>query len=295
MLPIQEKITRHADSSLRLARRADRAFGFEWHQHPEVELTLIEAGSGQRFVGDSIESYRRGDLVLLGSDLPHTWASHPEASPPETDRPETDKLQSAVVVQFDPCWLNDMLTDTPEARAILKLMQRSRRGLRFTGPAQKQIASELPKLLQTQGITRVLSLIGLLDTLAHSRGTQTLASPAYDPHEHKTDPRVDKACRFIHDHATEPITQSQIAELIHMSGPAFSRFFRQRVGKTYSRYLHELRIGRACRLLLETDLAITHICFDSGFNNLSNFNRVFLSIKGVSPREYRHQHMKHHR
>lgn len=284
MLPIQEKITRHADSSLRLARRTGRAFGFEWHQHPEVELTLIESGSGQRFVGDSIESYRRGDLVLLGSDLPHTWASHPDM----------DTTHSALVVQFDPCWLNDMLTGTPEARAILKLMQRSRRGLRFTGRAQKQVASELPRLITTRGMERVLGLIRLLDTLAHSRGTQTLASPAYDPHEHKTDPRVDKVCRFIHDHATEPITQSQIAELVHMSGPAFSRFFRQRVGKTYSRYLHELRIGRACRLLLETDLTITHICFDSGFNNLSNFNRVFLSIKGVSPREYRHQHMKHH-
>ena len=284
MIPIQEKIPRHADTSLKLSRRSAQALGFEWHQHPEIELTLILSGAGQRFVGDSIEAYHAGDLMLLGSNLPHTWASHPG-----TDTPHT-----AVVAQFDPAWLSEMLSNTPEAGAVLKLLHRSRRGLRFTGPALVHAMQELPGLLDVRGLDRVLGLIKLLNTLAHGRGTKPLASPAYDPHEHRADSRVDRVCRFLHDHATEPITQAQAADLIHMSGPAFSRFFRQRVGMTYSRYLHELRIGHACRLLLDTDIPITQACFESGFNNLSNFNRVFGSIKGTSPRAYRQHHLKHH-
>lgn len=280
MLPIHEKIARHAETSLKLARRESLSFDFAWHQHPEVELTLIESGSGQRFVGDSIEPYRPGDLVLLGSDLPHTWASHPNGG----------QTQRAIVAQFDPMWLIEMFANTPEAGAVVKLLERSRRGLRFTGPARKHMSAELPTLLEMRGMTRVLGVVRLLDVLGHSRGIKELASPAYHQHEHKADPRVDRVCKFIHDHATEPITQGLAAELIHMSGPAFSRFFRQRVGMTYSRYVHELRVGHACRLLLETDATITEACFASGFNNVSNFNRVFLAIKGVSPRRYRQSH-----
>lgn len=282
MLPIREKLRRDAETSFRLAKRSARGFGFEWHQHPECELTLIETGTGQRFVGDHIDGYKPGDLVLLGSDLPHTWASH-EGSVPR---------HKAVVVQFDPDWLEGFLAETPEARAILGLMKRSRRGLRFTGPAQAYAAEQLPRMSKLRGMQRVLALIAVLDKLAHSRGAKPLASPAYEQTGYRVDSRIDKVCRYIHDHATEPITQADAAKLIRMSGPAFSRFFKQRVGMTYSRYVHELRIGHACRLLIETDRSITEVCFASGFNNLSNFNRVFLSIKGVSPRRYRQSHTR---
>lgn len=298
MLPIQEKIQRPAETSFRIARRNNKSFGFEWHQHPECELTLIESGSGQRFVGDHIDTYHPGELVLLGSDLPHTFASHPPAttaapgSAPGSAR-GVGTRHKAVVVQFDPSWLDTVLYNTPEARAIQGLMRRSRCGLRFTGPARAYAAEQMPAMLKLKGMPRVLALLGLLDKLAHSRGVKPLASPVYERAGNRVDRRIDRVCRFIHDHATEPITQAQAAQLIHMSGPAFSRFFRQRVGKTYSRYVHELRIGHACRLLLETDLPITDTCFASGFNNLSNFNRVFRSIKGVSPRRFRQQHATH--
>jgi AraC-like DNA-binding protein len=283
MMPIQEKISRQAETSFKLARRNSRGFGFEWHQHPECELTLIEAGTGQRFVGDHIDTYRPGDLVLLGSDLPHTWASHPEPT----------CRHKAVVVQFDTGWLESLLASTPEARAIQGLMRRGRRGLRFTGPAQAFAAERLPKMTRQRGMERVLSLIALLDKLAHSRAAKPLASPAYEQAGYRVDSRIDRVCCFIHDHVTEPITQADAAALVHMSGPAFSRFFRQRVGMTYSRYVHELRIGHACRLLLESDISVTEACYSSGFNNLSNFNRIFRSLKGVSPREYRSRHARH--
>ncbi len=293
MLPIREKLNRHAEVSFNLARRSARGFGFEWHQHPECELTLIETGAGQRFVGDHIGEYQPGDLVLLGSDLPHTWASHPAPGRIPGVSPGSTKRHKAVVVQFDPGWLESLLANTPEARAIRSLIQRSRRGLRFTGPAQAHAAEQLPKMTQQRGMERVLSLIALLDRLAHSRKAALLASPAYEYAGRPADSRIDRVCRFIHDHVTEPITQARAAERVHMSGPAFSRFFKQRVGMTYSRYVHELRIGHACRLLLESDISITEACFRSGFNNLSNFNRVFLSIKGISPRQYRQTHAQH--
>jgi AraC-like DNA-binding protein len=171
-------------------------------------------------------------------------------------------------------------------------MRRSARGLHFTGPARAHVAERLPAMIKQRGIQRVLELIALLDRLARSRGAQPLASPAYGRESHPADPRIDRVCRFIHDHATEPITQARAAKLLHMSGPAFSRFFRRSVGMTYSRYVHELRVGHACRMLLETGRPVTDVCFAGGFNNLSNFNRVFRSIKGVSPREYRLKHVR---
>ena len=186
-----------------------------------------------------------------------------------------------------------MLQTTPEAHAIGRLMQRSRRGLHFTGATQHLAAERLTRMNKQQGMQRVLALIDILDRLARGGGIRPLASPAFGLAEHRADSRVDRVCRFIHDHATEPITQADAARLIHMSGPAFSRFFRQRVGKTYSRYLHELRIGHACRRLLDTDTPVTDACFGSGFNNLSNFNRVFKTLKGVSPRTYRLKHTRH--
>ena len=283
MLPIREKLQRDVETSFRFGRRNGTGFTFQWHQHPECELTLIETGTGQRFVGDNIDEYEPGDMVLLGPDLPHTWASHDNSA----------KRHKAIVIQFSADWLQAMLSQTPEANAILSLIEKSKRGLRFTGRTQRYAAEALLKMTKQKGMPRVLSLISLLEKLARSRGTKSLASPAYDPSGHTADSRTDRVCRFINDHVTEPITQSQAADLIGMSGPAFSRFFRQRVGMTYSRYVHELRIGHACRLLIESDRSITDICFASGFNNLSNFNRVFLSIKGVSPRAYRRQHSHH--
>ena len=283
MLPIQEKIARPTESAFHMARRRSAAFGFAWHQHPELELTLIEAGRGQRFVGDHIGEYEPGDLVLIGADLPHTWASHPHQN----------KQQRAVVVQFHPQWIESVIDSTPEARSIRGLINRSRQGLSFKGPAQRRVAKEMPNMLKTKGMQRALRLLAVLDDLSRSRGVQTLSSPAYGQASHNADDRIDRVCRFIHEHVSEPITQADAAELIHMSGPAFSRFFKRRVGKTYIRYVHELRIGHACRLLLESDVPVIDACFASGFNNLSNFNRVFKSIKGTSPKEYRFNHDKH--
>ncbi|GAB4111450.1 MAG: AraC family transcriptional regulator [Phycisphaeraceae bacterium] len=280
MRPVQEKLRRHAERSFLVARRRSRSFGFQWHQHPECELTLIESGRGQRFVGDSIEMYRPGDLVLLGPNLPHTWASYPG----------TAKMHSAVVIQFDADWLLDMLASTPESRVVCHLIERSGRGLGFSGPSAGHVRSTMTAMIKQSGFKRVLTLLEMLDMLSRSRAVRTLASPAFKLPTSETDARVDRVCRFIHDHVTEPITQSDAAGMIGMSGPAFSRFFKRHIGMTFSRYVHELRIGHACRLLLETDKPVTDICFASGFNNLSNFNRVFLALKGLSPRAYRREH-----
>ena len=283
MLPIQEKLTRPAEAAFRFGRRLGKAFAFEWHQHPEYELTLIETGRGQRFVGDHIQEYQPGDLVLLGPDLPHTLASYDD----------TADYHRASVVQFSGRWIDPLLDVTPEARAIHSLLRRSRRGLCFTGPAAQHALDQMPTMNKRRGMAKVITLLDLLDRMARNPQVQPLASPAYTHTTHLADKRIDRVCRFIHDHATEPITQAQAADLAHMSCPAFSRFFKQRVGMTYSRYLHELRIGHACRLLIESDAPITEACFASGFNNLSNFNRVFRVIKGTSPRHFRQNHTRH--
>ncbi len=278
MQPILEHLDPGGQASFICRRFQLPAFPFTWHVHPELELTLIVRGRGRRFVGDSIEAFAEGDLVLLGPNLPHTWHSRP------------GRRVESVVIQFRRDCLGDGFFDSPEANRIDRLFSRAARGVRFTGQARLKAAQRMREIDHASGMRRVTLLLDTLESLARCRGGVELSSEAFaDDLRVEDRTRIDRVCRFINDHYTEPITQAQAAASIHMSPAAFSRFFKRLTRKTFVDYLHEIRIGRACRALIETDQPITDVCFESGFGNLSNFNRVFKRLKGVSPRAYRGQ------
>jgi AraC-like DNA-binding protein len=141
-----------------------------------------------------------------------------------------------------------------------------------------------------RGMARLVGLLEVLDLLSRSREAQPLSSPSFVPSLREGErERIDRVCRFLNDRYTERIPLGEAAERAHMSVPAFSRFFRRKTGRTFVAYLNELRTGHACRLLIETDKTVSEVCFASGFNNLSNFNRRFLTLKGMSPRAWRHE------
>lgn len=275
-----ERVSPGAEASFICRRRTDPRFGFFWHVHPEVELTLIVRSRGRRFVGDSIEPYEDGDLVLLGSNLPHTWDSDPRRRGPH----------EAVFCQFSESFLGSDFLRSPEMAPTRRLFDRAGRGLRFTGRTQRAVSRRMEGMDRLPGLARLAALLEVLDLLARSRDVRPLSSRGFVPALRQGDAgRIDRVCRILNERCTGRITLAEAAAAAHLSVPAFSRFFRRRTGRTLVAYLNELRTGLACRELVESDRSISDIAFDSGFNNLSNFNRRFLELKGMSPRSFRRQ------
>lgn len=275
-----EKISPGAAASFLCRRRRDPRFGFAWHFHPELELTLIVRSRGKRFVGDSIADYEDGDLVLLGPNLPHTWDSDPARRGPH----------EAVFCQFSASFLGADFLRAPEMLPVRRLLERSSQGLRFTGRTQREVGRRMEGMDRLPGPRRLLALLEILDLLARSRDARPLSSREFVPSLRRADAeRIDRVCRFLTENFADRVPLAEAARVAHLSVPAFSRFFKRKTGKSLVGYLHELRVGHACRRLIETDRAVSEIAFDSGFNNLSNFNRRFLRMKGMSPREFRAQ------
>jgi len=277
-----ERVTPGAGASFLCRRRIDARFAFNWHFHAEIELTAILHSRGRRFVGDSIEAYGDGDLVLLGPNLPHTW--HSDAG--RRGRHE------AVFCQVPEDFLD---LGMPEFSGVKRLLRRAARGLRFTGATQKAVLRKMEGLTALPGLARLAALLDILDRLARSREGRPLSSREFVPELRRGDEeRVDRVCRHLTERCREGVTLAEAARVAHLSIPAFSRAFRRTTGKTLVGYLHELRTGLACRALIESERAVSDIAFASGFNNLSNFNRRFRALKGMSPREYRRAFRQDH-
>ncbi|MBA2481719.1 MAG: helix-turn-helix transcriptional regulator [Planctomycetes bacterium] len=281
MRPRLEHLSTPADASFRCFVRSDRAFAFEWHYHHDYELTLITRGVGKRFVGDHTASFAAPDLVLIGPDLPHTWLVPAQAG----------AMQRAIVLQFAPAFF-ERFAGMPEFAAVRELFARARRGLAFTGTTRTRAGKALQAITRARPAQRLpLALAVLIDLAASDEdNVHELAGPAVDP---VSDPagerRIDQVFRFLSEHARDRISQATVARQAGMTPGAFSRFFKRTTGKTFVAYIQELRIAHACERLIASDDAITDICFASGFANLSNFNRCFRRLKGVSPRAFRDQ------
>lgn len=253
-------------------------FQFKWHYHPEYELTLITKGNGKRLVGDSYENFESGDLVLLGSGLPHTWSS---------DRFREKKV-SAVVVQFSEEFIKRFLS-LQEFNKISSLLASSDRGLFFMDSTK--LRDDLEKLPEQNGVDKITLLLTILQKLTNQK-SRKLSSEYFNAVKgEETENRINKVCQFIQRKATEDISLEQVAGLIHLSRSAFSKFFKRATGKTFSDYVNDIRIGNACYLLTESDKSISEIAYETGFESLTYFNRVFLKKKGVTPRNFRNKVM----
>ncbi len=278
MLPAFEKVVPPPGRSLAWDTFDLAAFPYRWHFHPEFELTLITAGRGRRFVGDSIEPFEPGDLVLLGPHLPHTWHSMPARG----------ERSGAVVVRFGPDVLGAGFLERAECGRLRRLMAAAGRGLVFSGRAAREVGDRIVGLAAAAPLERLLALPALLDRLAERAEPRPLSSLEWDAAPPSRDARrIDRACRHIMQHFTEPLSLAAVAAVVKLSPAGFSRFFHRMTGRTFVGWLTEVRIGHACRLLVQTDQPVLEIAIDSGFGNLSNFNRAFRRLRGRTPREWR--------
>lgn len=262
---LRERFVADPGSSLRSHDFAGDHWPFNWHHHPEIELTLIERGSGIRAVGDSVEHYAPGDVVLIGSDVPHTWSSRPGAA----------GGVHSVVVQFPPV----LLATLPEAERLAGILERARLGLH--GPPA---AAALVRAVHTAG-DPVLRIARLLEALVASATWLPLSRTPARTRRH--DPRLDRAVAFLHQHAREPIELAALAARVGMLPPALSRSFRSAFGTTAGEYLARLRIGLCCRDLAGSEDEVAAIAFANGFGNLPSFHRWFRRITGSTPERWR--------
>lgn len=251
-----------------------------YHYHPEIELTLIVAGRGQRLVGDHLAPFSPGDLVLMGAELPHSYFHSPGFN-------EGPKGASSIVIQFRPDLAGGLL-HSPECRRIFLLLEKSKRGLTFEEKTRARVARLMPELVKAEGPPRLALLLEILHGLSSDSKATPLAGRGFRPVFNVNQAgRIGKICDWLTAHFQEPITLGQAAKKAHLTPAAFSRFFHRATNRPFVRFLNELRVSHACRLLLETDKAIAEIAFESGFENLSNFNRRFRDLKGITPRDFR--------
>ncbi len=280
MKPIFQRLTGAPEEGF--AFKVLRAPGFNcpWHFHDEYELILVQQSRGYRMVGDNLKPLAPGDLVLIGPNLPHIWQND-EGSPGQPARVQ------AALIQFGEKLLGDLLK-LPALAPVRDLLKRAALGLEITGHTRQHVSTMMIEMGKLSGLTRIVQLLAILDVLARSHECRQISSPGFTsaPNPFNQD-RMNRVCQFINDRLDQPISLREIAELVHLSEGAFSRFFRVHTGKTFPAFVNELRIGRACRLLVETEMNITEVALACGFPNLSNFNRQFLRLKRLTPREFR--------
>ena len=275
MKPLVEKLALSQESSFVAQTHRTPNFEMPWHQHIEYELILFTEGAGLSFIGNYVGEFETGDVFFLGSNLPHTFQKSGHT------------ITSAVVVHFrDDFWGTDFL-QLPENKAIQNLLIKSLQGLKITGNT-KEILNPLIKRLELDKNTRrIITLCECLAAIAESTDYLSVSTQEIKPLNFKDRERIDLIFKYTMEKFKEPIQLSYIAAIAGMSVPAFCNYFKKRTRKTYIDFVNEIRIGFACKLLLTTDMSVLHICFECGFNNLANFNRKFLKIKGKTPLKYR--------
>jgi AraC-like DNA-binding protein len=250
-----------------------------WHYHEEYELHLIVETRGKVFVGDYIGNFEPGHLVLTGPRLPHNWIS--------TDVPPEGVRQRDVVLQFPDKPLREAAEQISDLREVLPLLERARHGIEFFGMANSA-RERLERIKQLHGLKRFTEFLGFVGELAECSDYKLLSAlPMQSFDDDATLARISSIVDYIAEHCSEPFSMADLSRRAGMNEPQFSRYFRRATGNTFTNFVNRLRVTRACQLLMETDRYITNVCYDAGFNNVANFNRRFLEIKGMTPKEFR--------
>jgi len=274
-----EKVRDSEGSSFAFHSAGGDAFLCPYHVHPEVEILHIIRGQGLLVAGDHVGRFGPGDLMLLGSGLPHIL---------RCDEPVPDPGPQLRYIQFRPEDFGERFWQLREMQPVVHLLAQSARGLRFAPGSSSGALALLDRIWAADGTARLLLMLDVLGSLAGAPQATPMASLGYAAKvTHRDSQRLDRAMQYISDHFTDVLALDAVAAEAGLSAQAFSRFFHKLVGMSYLEYVIALRISRACRFLLESEQSVADIAFQVGFNNLSNFNRQFRKLKGTNPREYR--------
>ncbi len=259
-----------------------------WHYHPEVELVYFHKGAGTQFVGDNIKKFNAGEIVLVGSNLPHYWKFD---STTETE--ENNKEPVSTVVHFFENFWGDTFLQLPESKPLRSLLDHARRGISVSGAEADKTGKMIERLHHEEGLNRVIALIQCLLTIANCQNTTVLSSPGFNyEFSHSENRRINAIYNYTLNNFHQKISLEAIAGIAGMVPNSFCRYFKSRTAKTYSQFLLEIRIGHACKLLMDNNMSIKQLCYESGFNNFSCFHKSFKRITGRTPQWYQKEYLE---
>ena len=268
--------------TIRKFQRRKGSFTADWHFHPEYEIVYISNGRGKRHIGDHISYFEDGDLIFLGPDLPHFGFTE-----------DSSEEHTEIVVQMKKEFLGKEFFLTPEMQAIQQLFERSKQGLSYFGKTKMEIGSRLETILEMDSFDRLLELLTIFQKMAVSEEYEILNATGFAVEVNAQDyERMEIILKYVEQHFQHRMPLQDIAMQVNMTVPAFCRYFKKLTQKTFTQYVNEYRVAHASRLLLNDHFSIAGVSFESGFNNLSHFNKQFKLITGSSPRAYRQKHKK---
>ncbi len=250
-----------------------------WHYHPEIELVYVNGGTGKRQIGSHISYYRNGDLILIGSNLPHCAF--------------TDSLtghECETVLQLRPDFLGESFFDITEMRSLKNLFERAKKGIVFHGETKRSIGKKVEELKEKDPFNRLISLLEIFKMLEQTDNYTILNAQGFILEtELQDNDRINVIFNFVKEEFQRAISLEEISNKVNMTTPAFCRYFKKITGKTFTQFVNEYRLAHAAKLLHEKQISITDVCFESGFNNFSHFNKQFKKYTGKSPSTYRNE------
>lgn len=278
--PTLEKINAGPDNSVFVNKHSEqRVILPSWHFHPELELVYVEAGEGRRHIGNHLSYFHNSQLLLIGANLPHSGFS---------DR--LTRKGSETIIQFQPDFLGETFLNLPEIKSIAGLFERAKKGVLFNPGIREIVGPAIKEIIKYQGFERIHKLLAILQELSLSTDYSLLNVEGFAFETTLQDSnRIDKIFKHINLNFERSLPLEEISDLAGMTVPAFCRYFKKSTGKTFTHFVNEFRIVQARRLLSETTSSITDICYESGFNNFSHFNKLFKEFTGRNASQYRNE------
>ncbi|WP_310379985.1 AraC family transcriptional regulator [Flavobacterium sp.] len=277
------KIASYQNSSVSVISREESFFQAPFHSHPELELVYIKESHGKRIVGNSVAQFVPGDMVFLGSDIPHVWLND------EIYYQNISTLKAkAIVVYFSKEIFGPLFYEQKETQTITSLFSKAEKGLFITGKTNKKVAKKLEKLLTKQNFEIIVGLFEILSILSESEEIENINNEAYSHiNEPSKNDRLSDVFEYVKDHYKDEISLIEIAKIAHLTPTSFCRMFKLKTKKSFVEYLNAIRVSNACKLLIESEMGISEIAYECGFKTASNFNQLFKKLTETTPKEYR--------
>jgi AraC-like DNA-binding protein len=288
MQPKLEKIPVSSFSSITVKKEITPFMGYPWHYHPEFEIIFVEESYGIRLMGNHIGNFNNGDLMFISPNLPHVWKN-------DNDFYQGNKnLQVVVyVIHFLKDALGKDFFTLPEFVHIRKLFLRGQQGILIKGKDHEVISELIKKVYNASSLDRLVLFLKTLDAFANAREFELLSTPGYIDSVNLLDTqRINTVVSYLMDNYSQEIKIETIANLINLNKSSFCRYFKARTHKTCSQFLNEIRIAHACKLLVNTSMTASQVCYETGYNNISHFNRQFKLITGATARAYAREYIK---
>lgn len=283
MKPLLKIINNQQNEVFQLLRVNEPFFFPAWHFHPEYEIMLVLEGTGIRFVGDSIARFQPGDLVFIGRDIPHFYRSDEEFY-----QQKSNIASKAIVLYFKDDFLGEDFWNLFNITPLRKMISNAKRGIKFDGKTTVELIKQMKNLDDRKdGLEKVIDLLTILKTISNAKEYDLLSSTGFIQTTDETEcERINEVYQFIIKNYSENPSLEEVSRIANMSPNAFCRYFKSRTNKTYTEFLNEVKVGYACKLLIDNKLSISNICFEVGYNNYTHFNKQFKKIMRLTPREY---------